>query len=388
MFQRCYLPWRSLLIALTVTPALFPLPSGAGTDFPTPASLFPGRSSLPNSLPPPASSPSAVTATPSANTSAGQISGIYSGYLLGPGDQVDISVFGYAEFTGGKVVLPDGTISLPVIGTVVAVDRTPEDLRRDIFQRLNQVLVNPVVTLSLTTLRPVVVNVAGEVQRPGPLQLSSLTNSTFQSSNNGFTTGLQTLPTVSSALTAAGGVTRNADIQKIVLRRSLPGGQSTLVTVNLWNSIWSDQPPENVVLRAGDSIFIPTLPSGSSVDRRLLARSSLAPALVKVRLVGEVNRPGEIQISPDSSLSSAIASAGGPTKAARMKAVQLLRLNDKGQIETRELDLRQLNDRIQVQDGDVVIVPETGGSKFLRGLGQVLSPLGSLFNLTNTIRNF
>jgi polysaccharide biosynthesis/export protein len=318
-----------------------------------------------------------------APATAGAATEIYSGYLLGPGDQVDISVFGYTEFTGNKVVLPDGTINLPVIGAVVAADRTPEDLRRDILARLNQILVEPVVTVNLTTLRPIAVNVTGEVQRPGPIQLRSLTNSTFQANNNGFTSGLQGVPTVSSALMAAGGVTRNADIQKVILRRTLPGGKSALVTVNLWNAIWSEQQPDDVVLRAGDSVYIPPLPAGSTVDRRLIARSSLAPGIVKVRVVGEVNRPGEIQISPDSSISSAIANAGGPTKNARLKSVQLIRLDDKGQIATQELDLQKLNDGFQVQEGDVVIVPEKGGSKFLRGLGQVLSPFNNLLGIFN-----
>jgi polysaccharide biosynthesis/export protein len=323
----------------------------------------------------------AVTA-PAVTTTA--VGNLYSGYLLGPGDQLDISVFGYPEFTGSKVVLPDGTINVPIIGTVRAADRTPDDLRLEIKARLDQVLVEPAVAVNLTALRPVVVNVTGEVQRPGPLQLRSLTNSTFQASDSGFSSGLQGVPTVSSALTAAGGVTRNADIQKVVLRRSLPGGQSVLVTVNLWNAIWSEQQPEDVVLRAGDSIFIPTLPAGSLADRRLLSRSSLAPATVRVRVVGEVNRPGEIQISPSSSLSSAIANAGGPTKEAKLRSVQLIRLSDQGKIETQELDLQKLNDGFQVQEGDVLVVPEKGGSKFLRGLGQVLSPFGSLLGIVRS----
>ncbi len=310
---------------------------------------------------------------------------IYSGYLLGAGDQIEISVPGYQDFTGPRVILPDGTISLPVIGSVMAIDRTSDQLAKDLQAKLGSFLVDPIVTVSLSTLRPVVVNVAGEVQRPGPLQLRSLTTTTFKTSGSSVTSGLEGVPTLSSALTEAGGVTRNADIRQVILRRTLPGGQTTSVTVNLWDAIWSDKQPEDLVLRAGDAIYVPKLPEGAVFDRRLLARSRLAPATVRVRVVGEVNRPGELLISPDSTLSSAIANAGGFTKDARPREVRLVRLNDQGQIDTQAIDLTRLNDTLQVQEGDVLVVPEKGRSSFLRVLGQVLSPVGSLLNI---IRGF
>jgi polysaccharide biosynthesis/export protein len=288
---------------------------------------------------------------------------------------------GYQDFTGPRVILPDGTISLPVIGAVVASDRTPDQLAQELIVKLQPFLIDPVVTVSLSTLRPVVVNVAGAVQRPGPVQLRSLTTTTFKTSGSSVTSGLEGVPTLSSALTEAGGVMSNADIRQVLLRRNVPGGQTTTVTVNLWDAIWSDKQPEDLILRAGDAIYVPQLPPGTQFDRRTVARSRLAPATVRVRVVGEVTRPGEIQISPNSSLSSAIAIAGGFTKAAKPKEIQLIRLNDKGQIDTQAIDLTQLNDTLQVQEGDVLVVPEKGRSAFLRVLGQVLSPVGNLLNV-------
>jgi polysaccharide biosynthesis/export protein len=305
---------------------------------------------------------------------------VYSGYLLGAGDQIEISVPGYQDFTGPRVILPDGTISLPVIGSVVAIDRTPDQLAQELTLKLQPLLIDPVVTVSLSTLRPVVVNVAGAVQRPGPVQLRSLTTTTFKTAGSSVTSGLEGVPTLSSALTEAGGVMSNADIRQVLLRRNVPGGQTTTVTVNLWDAIWSDKQPEDLILRAGDAIYVPQLPLGTQFDRRLLARSRLAPATVRVRVVGEVTRPGEIQIAPNSSLSSAIAIAGGFTKEAKPKEIQLIRLNDKGQIDTQAIDLTQLNDTLQVQEGDVLVVPEKGRSAFLRVLGQFLSPVGNLLN--------
>lgn len=290
-------------------------------------------------------------------------------YILGPGDQVEITVFGYAEYTGPQTVLPDGTFALPVIGSITAVGKTAGDLDNELTNRLQTILVNPDVTVRLTTLRPVVINVAGEVQRPGPIEL---------------TTSDSRVITLSSALVQAGGVTRNADIREVVVRRDLANGESAEVTVNLWDSIGSDNPQEDLVLQPGDSILVPRLPEGETFDRRLLARSSLAPETIKVRVVGEVATPGEIEISPDASVSTAVVIAGGPTDDARMREVALLRLSEDGSsIETQTLDLRDFNDNVQIQDGDVIIVPEVGAASFARGLGRVLGPLNGVFGIFN-----
>jgi polysaccharide export outer membrane protein len=302
------------------------------------------------------------------------------GYILGVGDQLEISVFGYEEFTGAKVILPDGTITLPILGAVRAAGQTPNTLTQDLTNRLQSYLVDPVVTINLTSLRPVVVNVAGEVQRPGPVQLRSVTATSLP---NGGTpsAALEAAPTVSSALMEAGGVTRNADIRVVMLRRSLPSGETVTREINLWDAIWSENQPEDVVLQAGDSIFVPRLSEEDDIDRRLLARSSLSPDTIRVRVVGEVTRPGEVEVSPDSSLASAVATAGGPTFDANLRRVEFVRLQEDGTIDRQQIDLRNLSDDFQVQDGDVVIVPQRNTFRALDIAGRVLSPLGSLINI-------
>jgi polysaccharide biosynthesis/export protein len=307
-------------------------------------------------------------------------------YLLGAGDQITITVFGYEEYTGAKVVLPDGTIALPLLGSVMAAGQTPDGLAQDLTARLQPFLVDPAVTVSLNSLRPVVINVAGEVQRPGPLQLRSLTNTTANVGSNvngnGTPSAASTgIPTVSLALVQAGGVTNDADIRQVVVRRSLPGGQVSTVTVNLWDSIWSDAAPQDLVLQAGDSIYVPRLAADDPSNRRLLARSSFAPTTIRVRVVGQVKAPGQVEVSPDSSISSAVAIAGGPTVDARLSAVELIRLNPDGTLSSQQIDLRDFDDSYQVQEGDVVVVPEQGSSSFLRGLGRVLSPIGALLGI-------
>ncbi|MGQ4646889.1 polysaccharide biosynthesis/export family protein [Lyngbya aestuarii] len=302
-------------------------------------------------------------------------------YILGPGDQIEITVFGYEEFTGGKVILPDGTISLPVVGSIMAADKTPDGLAQELTARLDAYLVNPVVSVNLNTLRPVLINVAGEVQRPGPVQLRSLTTTTVSNSGSTVRASLEGAPTVSSALMEAGGVSQYADIRQIVLRRSLPGGRSTTTTINLWDALRSEQAPQDLILQDGDSIFVPKLTGDETLDRRLVARSSLAPSTVKVRVVGEVKRPGEVQVPPNSSLSSAVAIAGGPTDDAKLSEVAFIRLNEAGTVESQQVDLTSLTDNEQILEGDVIIVPKTKTAKTADTVDRVGRPINTILNI-------
>lgn len=314
-------------------------------------------------------------------------------YILGAGDQIALSVLGYPEFTGTIALLPDGTINLPLIGQVGAAGLTPNQLSALLTQQMRAYLVDPVVNVGLVVTRPVVVTVSGEVYRPGPQQLSSLSNSgstTLNANSIGNINGdtrlsdaqlinRPALPTLSSALLLAGGVTRDADIRQVRLRRPLPGGRVEVLTFNLWEAITSELGAADIPLRDGDSIFIPTL-TGDAIDRRRVASSSLAPSTVRVKVVGEVVRPGEVAVPPNSSVSSAVAIAGGPTADARLADVSLVRQDDSGEIIEEKIDLTNLIDDYQIEEGDVIVVAKRGYLSVVDGIGRVLSPL-TIFRL-------
>jgi polysaccharide export outer membrane protein len=86
-------------------------------------------------------------------------------------------------------------------------------------------------------------------------------------------------------------------------------------------------------------------------------------------------------VPPSSSLSSAIAIAGGPTDKASLKRVQFVRLNKDGRVEKQSVDLSLLTDTYQVREGDVVVVPKAKTSKVLDLGNQLLSPLVFFLNL-------
>ena len=300
-------------------------------------------------------------------------------YRLGAGDHLDIAVFDAPEFTATKVIAPDGTVTLPIVGSISAAGRSTPQLTEELQVKLKRWLKTPVVSVGVVKFRPLLVSVAGEVRRPGPMQMNNIPNEQRQdiSTTTPITnTNLQSLPTLSSALANAGGLTRDADIRRVNLRRG-----TTVIPIDLWAGISTDQPTPDYMLQDGDSIFVPKLSPQDVLDRRLLARSSLAPKSIKVRVVGEVKKPGEVDVAPESTISGAVAIAGGATEKGKLKRVSLVRLDESGKVQEQQLDLTQMIDVQQVQDGDVIIVPKSSNFSFIDIAGQVIPPLGILLNL-------
>jgi polysaccharide export outer membrane protein len=312
---------------------------------------------------------------------------LFTDYLLGPGDQIQVLVFGYEEFEGPRVVLPDGTVNMPLIGPITAAGKTLDDIGREIENRLGFYLTNPVVDTNLQVLRPVVVNVVGEVYRPGPIQLSSLTTVTTAIRDNATLTNFTNTPTLSTALTSAGGIRRTADIRDVKILRRLSDGSTAEFQVNLWDALQGADELGVLVMYDGDTVVVPSAPEGSDfIDQSLIARSSIAPTTVRVRVIGEVTSPGELEIQPNSSISSAIAAAGGhDTETAQLSNVKLVRLSDTGQIEEQVIDVSSLVDETQIQDGDVIFVPKRGGINALDNIARFATPILAPLDILNLI---
>jgi polysaccharide biosynthesis/export protein len=297
-----------------------------------------------------------------------------TGYFLGPGDLVQIEVFEYDEFKGGQTILPDGTITLPIVGQITATGLTTTQLTQRITQKLDPYLVNPVVTVTLVRLRPLRINVTGEVYRPGPTELVSLFPSSTDSQK-------PTIPTVIDALAQAGGVTNQADVRQVVLKRTDGEGREELFKINLWEALQEGGIVVNPTLRDGDALVVPRGLENNPLNQRLVARSTLSPGTIKVRVIGEVKRPGEVEISPDSNISAALAIAGGPTDKANLNKVKFARLTPNGTVQQQEINIATLTDTQQVQNGDVVIIPKRGFNKIFDTASTILSPFTSLTNL-------
>jgi polysaccharide export outer membrane protein len=169
------------------------------------------------------------SSTPSAATAAD--------YRLGPGDKLRVEVYKDPQLSQSLQIRPDGKVTLPFIGDLVAADLTPIQLRDRIATSLKEYVQNPVVTVIVVEANPATVYVMGEVNQPGAIPMRGPM-------------------TVLQALAMAGGFREFANLKNIrILRRS--GSQSQVHTIrfNYKDAINGTTSP--MFLVAGDMVVVP-----------------------------------------------------------------------------------------------------------------------------------
>ncbi|NJK99341.1 MAG: sugar ABC transporter substrate-binding protein [Spirulinaceae cyanobacterium SM2_1_0] len=277
-------------------------------------------------------------------------------YTLGAGDRVRIDIFIVPEYSDEYPVLVDGTLNLPLVGTVSVQDLTLEQAATRLADRYREFLVRPIVTVGLVSPRPVKLAIAGEVRQPGSYTVNLDGNRQF--------------PTITEVIGLAAGVTLAADVRQIEIRRNYQGTPQTF-SVDLWNLLREGDLSQDIVLRDGDQVFIPTATEIDAIATRQLADASFAPgdtAPFQIAVVGEVTRPGSYTVGADSeeppTVTRAITVAGGIAPTADVRRLRLRRTTRDGTIEEVDIDLWQLlqaGDLSQdplLQAGDTILIPE------------------------------
>jgi len=209
-------------------------------------------------------------------------------YVVGPGDQLVINVYGNSVVDWNLTVTPDGYILLPGMGKVYVGGKTIEQATVMIKDRLrahNYAVGNGTdVAVSLANIRSIKVFINGEVQNPGTYTLSSLS-------------------TVFTALYKCGGPNLNGSLRAIKVYRD----NTLLARVDAYDFIFHGDKAGDVLLRDGDIIQVPTYQ-------------------VRVSIKGEIKRPAYYEMMPGESLKDLILFAGGFTSdayTAQIKAIQL-----------------------------------------------------------------
>ncbi|MEH1921470.1 SLBB domain-containing protein [Nostoc sp.] len=305
---------------------------------------------------------------------------IDTNYLLGGGDLVRVNVFEVPEYTGEYQVPPGGAINLPLIGSVSVLGLTTEQASDEIARRYARFLKRPLISVNLLSPRPINIFVAGEVTRPGAYTLSL-------SGGAGNNPGVQ-YPTVLAALTTAQGVTLAADVTQVQLRRKTGRSSEQTVTVNLKELIQTGTSSQDITLRDGDTIVVPTATNFNIAESRNLFAANFAASQTTPRtvtIIGEVNRPGSYLVTPGNTDAQAQAGAtagtatasptglpnvtrviqlaGGITAQADVRHLRLRRPTRNGSEQAIDINLWQLlqsgdaNQDIIVQDGDTIVIP-------------------------------
>jgi len=339
-------------------------------------------------VPVPESVPAGVTA-PCARTGGASRLPPNTPYTLGAGDRVRVDVFDVPEYSGEFVVLVDGTLNLPVIGSVNVQGVSLQTAKERVESRYSRFVKRPLVTLSLLASRPIVLAVAGEVQRPGTYTVSG--GQGGGAGGQGVQTGQ--FPTVTQALTLAGGVTQSAEICQVRIRRRGYDANNPFI-INLWDLLQNGNLAQDVPLRDGDTIVISAVSAVNPSETRQLADASFASKIVtpiNIAVVGEVARPGPYSVTGGSegtggatgavtgsvtgapaggaagggppTLTKAIQVAGGITSLADVRSITIRRVTrSSGErfISVNLWDLLRTGDLSQdviLQDGDTITIP-------------------------------
>lgn len=250
-------------------------------------------------------------------------------YRLGPGDLIEISVFGVDDFRHTLRISATGVMKLPLLEPIKAAGLTAAELEEQLAAVLDgDVIKNPQVSVFVKEYRSQPVFVLGAVQKPGQYQI---------------TLELRII----DILAMAGGL-ENAVDEAVIQRRTENNG-TELLKVDLRRLLEQGDLSLNIPVRGGDVVHV----------------QERQPQNVYV--LGEVNRAGAIAlpVKQDLRVTQAFAFAGGPMKTAKMSGGILVRYNDKGEREQIPVNFEEIlkgkKEDFLVKANDIIFVP---GSRF------------------------
>ena len=190
-------------------------------------------------------------------------------YILGPGDELTVSIHGANEDSKTDFISREGTFNLPILGPVNLAGLTFSEAQESLMKKVKQELIGTEITISLNKLRSITVYVLGEAYKPGSYTLSALS-------------------TVTNTLFLSGGVNKLGSLRNIQIKR-----EGKLVnTYDLYDLLIKGDTTTDIRLRDGDTIFIPFIEN-------------------KVTLGGAFKRPHKYELLDGETLDDVISFAGG-----------------------------------------------------------------------------
>ena len=243
-------------------------------------------------------------------------------YILGPGDEIVIDIWGASEQTYQETISPDGYIKIPNVGPVYLSGYTIEKAQQRLKSRLSQIYAglnpqggrpaNTFSQISLGQVRTIRVSVIGEVLRPGTFNISSLA-------------------TIGNALYLSGGPNVNGSLRNIELIRN----GKVIKSFDGYDFLVRGKQAENVRIEDQDIIRI-------------------TPYEHRVEIIGEVKREGIYEVKENETFADLVHFAGGFTEQAYSGLIKVKRNNGA----TREfLDVTTDEiDKVNPKNGDIVKV--------------------------------
>jgi polysaccharide biosynthesis/export protein len=261
-----------------------------------------------------------------------------SGYVLHPGDQLAVTVFDEPSLSQSATILPDGTITYPLVGQLEIGGETVRAATRKLTNALQQYVKNPIVSIAVTQLGLYNVLVLGDVKSPGKYLLPSTAR-------------------LADAIAAAGGLDIvNGEYPDA--RLSIDNGPP--LTASLQGLMREGDVNANVPLGNETVVYVP------------------GPTPMQVQVIGSVDKPGIVQVHVGDRLAMAIAAAGTTAGSrADLAHIRITRVAPDGSTNVSEYNLYnalkegELGSDPLLAKNDVIYVPEAHGS----GTGQVVLTL-------------
>jgi polysaccharide biosynthesis/export protein len=235
-------------------------------------------------------------------------------YMIGPGDQVRVQLFGRQNVTHRLVVNRDGSLNFPQVGPIMVTGMGFQEMRELLQQRVEEQLIGVAASVTMGELRSIRIFVLGDVTRPGSFTVSGLASMT-------------------NALFASGGVTPVGSLRDVQLKRN----GETVQRLDLYDLLLRGDSRGDARLMPDDVLFVP-------------------PRGPVVAVAGEVQRPAIYELSRERTLAEVIHLAGGLAPTAYEGAVRLERVDPGGGRSVRTVDLGAAGRETVVQSGDIVSV--------------------------------
>lgn len=259
-------------------------------------------------------------------------------YLLGPGDEVRLQVFGPQDFNTSLTIDRNGQVNIPKVGMLTLAGVAVRDLDKTLQVHLGKVFTNFQASATLGRLRGIQVYVVGQAQQPGTFHLSSLS-------------------TLVNALFASGGPNANGSMRNIELKRA----GKTVSTLDLYDFIARGDKSRDLALMSGDVIVIP-------------------PVGPRVAVTGAFDQAAIYELKPGATSVGDILAIGGglPALATAQKAMlERITRDSNPPRQVQDIVLNEQGLRQALQDGDVLtllgISPAFGNAVTLQGA--VAAPL-------------
>lgn len=202
-----------------------------------PAAPTPASADAPAVAPAPVPVAAPAMQAPATPNPAAQAAGPASdSYVIGASDVLAITVWRDTTLSGSVLVRPDGMISMPLLGDVMASGLTPLQLANQISAKLRKYIQEPNVSVVVSAIHSKIVYLLGEVAKKGPLEMTPDM-------------------TMLRAIASAGGLTDYANSKKIYILRQV-GGKNTRIPVHYKDAL-KGKSALDIVLLPGDTIVVP-----------------------------------------------------------------------------------------------------------------------------------